>query len=113
MTHDVGDFIEASLRELQLCAHSLVTKADVLPHCCFRGLQEGHTEQLNELILEVLDEVEARIAVAIHYEDGQMSVRLLDRVIQRTCHHVRIVSELDHQALLFSHSPKCALVENV
>ena len=80
----------------------------------FDGARLAETrQQLHELVLDILDEIQTSLSVLSHQENSQGSMWLVDAAIQHLYQDIRVLVELDHQPLLFSHLLESLLVHCV
>mmetsp|Transcript_616 Transcript_616/g.1431 ORF Transcript_616/g.1431 Transcript_616/m.1431 type:complete len:255 (+) Transcript_616:50-814(+) len=101
------------LHQRQAALDGVVAVGDLLPHHVLGGRQEVEGQQLHELVLHVLDEVQAGAAVAHHDEHGEVRVRLLDAVVEVAHDYPGVLRKVHHQLLPLLQRAEAGVVQVV
>ena len=101
--YEVVYVLQAGFHQGHLRLHGVVPEGDGLSDCVFWGSHEVATQELDELVLNVLDEVQLSSAISVHDENGQKRVRLLDARVYHFDKDIGVVAELYHQFLVLLH----------
>ena len=77
------------MHESELGLASVVAEGDVLADGLLWRGHESQTQQLNELVFYVLNEVQSSLSISLHYEYSQVVLRGLDAGVQHLYDHLR------------------------
>jgi len=79
---EVVDVLEPALHHVELGLDGIVPEGNLMLDNLLRRADEVAGHELHELVLHVLNKVEAGVHVMLHDKDGKVRVGLLDAVVK-------------------------------